>query len=53
MGMITLQKLSQSLFTLLSNIFIDDHMPESHFEFVKLYIYLLLALYPTPFSFCL
>ena len=41
MGMITLQKPSQSEVTLLSNIFIDDYMPEANGEFVKVYIYLL------------
>lgn len=53
MGMITLQKPSQSEVTLLSNIFIDDYMPEANGEFVKVYIYLLRALSTTPVSFSL
>ena len=53
MSMITLQKPSQSEVTLLSNIFIDDYMPEANGEFVKVYIYLLRALSTTPVSFSL
>lgn len=53
MSMITLQKPSQSEVTLLSNIFIDDYMPEANGEFVKVYIYLLRALSTTPVSFTL
>lgn len=53
MGMITLQKPFQSEVTLLSNIFIDDYMPEANGEFVKVYIYLLRALSTTPVSFSL
>ena len=44
---------SQSEVTLLSNIFIDDYMPEANGEFVKVYIYLLRALSTTPVSFSL
>lgn len=53
MSMITLQKPSQSEVTLLSNIFIDDYMPEANGEFVKVYIYLLRTLSTTPVSFSL
>ena len=53
MSLITLQKPSQSEVTLLSNIFIDDYMPEANGEFVKVYIYLLRALSTTPVSFSL
>ena len=53
MSMLTLQTPSQSEVTLLSNIFIDDYMPEAHGEFVKVYIYLLRALSTTPVSFTL
>lgn len=51
MGMITLRNPSRQEATLLSNIFIDDYMPEANGEFVKVYIYLLRTLSDSPVSF--
>lgn len=42
--MITLRNSSRTGVTVLSNIFIDDYMPEANGEFVKVYIYLLRTL---------
>lgn len=53
MGMITLRNPSRQEATLLSNIFIDDYMPEANGEFVKVYIYLLRTLSNSPVSFSL
>ena len=53
MGMITLRNPSWQEATLLSNIFIDDYMPEANGEFVKVYIYLLRTLSNSPVSFSL
>lgn len=53
MGMITLSNPSWQEATLLSNIFIDDYMPEANGEFVKVYIYLLRTLSNSPVSFSL
>lgn len=53
MGMITLKNPSRQEATLLSNIFIDDYMPEANGEFVKVYIYLLRTLSTAPVSFSL
>lgn len=51
--MITLSNPSWQEATLLSNIFIDDYMPEANGEFVKVYIYLLRTLSNSPVSFSL
>lgn len=53
MGMITLKSPSPQEATFLSNIFIDDYMPEANGEFVKVYIYLLRTLSDSPVSFSL
>lgn len=53
MSMITLQNPSHSEVTVLSNIFIDNFMPEANGEFVKVYIYLLRTMTSTPVSFSL
>ena len=53
MSTITLQKPAGTGSTLLSDIFIDDYMPEANGEFVKVYIYLLRALGGTSVSFSL
>ena len=53
MSMITLKSPSRQEATLLSNIFIDDYMPEANGEFVKVYIYLLRTMTDAPVSFSL
>lgn len=53
MSMITLQNSSQTEVTILSNRFIDTHMPAANGEFVKVYIYLLRILANSPSSFSL
>lgn len=53
MNMITLHNASYTEATILSNIFIDDYMPEANGEFVKVYIYLLRILSSAPVSFSL
>ncbi len=53
MDMITLHDASQREATFLSNIFIDEYMPEANGEFVKVYIYLLRILRNAPVSFSL
>ena len=53
MNMITLHNASYTEATVLSNIFIDDYMPEANGEFVKVYIYLLRILSSAPVSFSL
>lgn len=53
MNMITLHNASYIEATVLSNIFIDDYMPEANGEFVKVYIYLLRILSNAPVSFSL
>lgn len=53
MNMITLHNASNTEATVLSNIFIDEFMPEANGEFVKVYIYLLRILSSAPVSFSL
>lgn len=53
MNMITLHNASHTEATVLSNIFIDDYMPEANGEFVKVYIYLFRILSNAPVSFSL
>ncbi len=53
MNMITLHDASRTEATFLSNIFIDEYMPEANGEFVKVYIYLLRILGNAPVSFSL
>lgn len=53
MDKITLYDASRMEATLLSNIFIDEYMPEANGEFVKVYIYLLRILRNAPVSFSL
>lgn len=53
MNMITLHNASYAEATALSNVFIDDYMPEANGEFVKVYIYLLRILSSAPVSFSL
>ena len=53
MNTIHLRALSSSQVTILSNIFIDQHMPGAGGEFVKVYIYLLRLLANPSASVCL
>lgn len=53
MNTIHLRALSSSQVTILSNIFIDQYMPEAGGEFVKVYIYLLRLLADPSASVCL
>lgn len=53
MSTITLKTSSPQEMTFLSNIFIDEYMPEANGEFVKVYIYLLRIMSDTPVSFSL
>ena len=53
MSTITLKSASRHEATYISNIFIDDYMPEANGEFVKVYLYLLRTLSDAPVSFSL
>ena len=53
MSLISLQNSSELEVTILSNRFIDNFMPRSNGEFVKVYIYLLRAVSSSPSSFSL
>ena len=53
MSTITLKSASRHEATYISNIFIDDYMPEANGEFVKVYLYLLRTLTDAPVSFSL
>ena len=53
MSLISLQNSSELEVTILSNRFIDNFMPRANGEFVKVYIYLLLAVSSSPSSFSL
>ncbi len=53
MSTITLKTPSCQEVTVLSNVFIDEYMPEANGEFVKVYVYLLRTLSSAPVSFSL